>query len=455
MFSQTINRPDRSATFGRRLSWAGTSLAVLLLGAHFFRAGDYGLAASALGLIYFNCAGAAWKKYALAFFLFWGGLEWGQTVYRLILIRTHFGLPWFRGAMILSAVAAFTVMAGLWAFKRGRSQSPAAAERPLFKALVFMLTFLLLLFVNNQAGMKLLLLERFWPGWGGLQVFLLSCYSAFMAGWLMKPKRTPKVRKMIWLGFSAVFFGQLLLGLLGFERLLMSGQLHVPAPAFIIFSPLYRGEMSFFMPILVLAATILAGTSWCSFLCYFGPFDALASGSNKKAAPWPDRLRPWLRYGRLAVLLVGALTAVGLGVWGASFNVVMIFTAGFILISFGLMLGLSRKYSAALHCSAFCPLGLLISLLGRLSPWRIRVKTDLCTDCRKCEDVCDYKAITAADRRRGRTRLRCSMCRDCLERCSARAIYVWSPLFSERLGPFVLTAIISILHVLFLAAARV
>ena len=454
MLSKTIHGPDHLSTFVRRLSWTGTSLAVLLLGAHYFRAGDYGLTLAALGFFYFNCAGAAWKKYVLAFFLFWGGLEWAQTVYKLILIRMQFGLPWLRGAIILSAVAAFTAMGGLWAFKRAKSRNADAEDKPLFKAVVFGLAFLLLLFVNNLTGVKLLLLERFWPGWGGIQVFLLASYSAFIAGWLMKPERTPQVRKRIWLIFSIVFFGQLILGLLGFDRLLMTGQLHVPVPAFIVFAPLYRGEMSFFMPILVLAATILAGTSWCSFLCYFGPFDALASASNKKVPPLPDRLRPWLKYGRPTVLLIGAAAAVGLGFWEAPINTILIFTAGFILISFGLMTGFSRKYSGALHCSAFCPMGLLISLLGRLSPWRIRVKAELCTNCGRCEEVCDNRAITAASRNLGKTGLRCSMCRDCIGRCSAKAIHVWNPLLPERISPYVLTAIVSILHVLFLATAR-
>ena len=44
----------------------------------------------------------------------------------------------------------------------------------------------------------------------------------------------------MWLIFSIIFFTQLILGVAGVDKLLMTGKLHLPVPALIAAGPLYR-----------------------------------------------------------------------------------------------------------------------------------------------------------------------------------------------------------------------
>ncbi len=93
--------------------------------------------------------------------------------------------------------------------------------------------------------------------------------------------------------FSMVFFAQLLLGLAGIEKLLMTGKLHLPVPALIIAGPLFRGE-GVFMLILFAATVLLVGPAWCSYLCYIGAWDNYAATAQKRPGRLPS-WRPWLR----------------------------------------------------------------------------------------------------------------------------------------------------------------
>ena len=73
------------------------------------------------------------------------------------------------------------------------------------------------------------------------------------------------------------------------------------------------------MPLIVLASTLLAGSAWCSMLCYFGPFDSLAAG-KKGVQPYPSWLLVLQRYGRATVLVAGVLLALVLGHTGLAFS---------------------------------------------------------------------------------------------------------------------------------------
>lgn len=448
---------NHSFTLKQSLIWWGGSLTLLLLGAHFFRAGEYGLALCSLGMLIFNCSLSSWKNYAVALFLFWGALEWFLTAYNLMDLRRQMAVPWLRGALILAAVALLTALSAGLSYGRAGGLAEVGDSGPRFKALIFMAAFLSLSFTRNmaaQAGLQVLLLERYFPLWGSVELFFAAWYAAFIAGLLLNDQRGEK-RKKIWLIFTGVFFGQLILGLAGFEKMLMSGKLHIPLPAFIIFSPVYRGEVSFFMPLLLVLSVILAGSTWCSFLCYFGSLNTKADSGLKKAAPPSKFLDFILKYGRLLVLLTGVSVALGLRLSGAPLSLALSLALVFGLISFLALIYLSGRYGGLIHCTAFCPIGLVVNVLARLSPWRIKVDPARCTNCGACEKICVYRAIEAESRQKGRTNLRCSMCRDCLNHCSKKAIYLWNPLLPAQLRLFGLVGLAVILHVLFLVTARV
>ena len=144
---------------------------------------------------------------------------------------------------------------------------------------VFILTFIILAPIQLKVEKPMLLAERFIKGGGWAEILLISFYGAFVINKMQDPVNVPKWRKITWTIFSVVFFSQLIIGLSGFERFLMTGKLHLPIPMMIIGGPIYRGQLSV-MTILFLSTVILTGPAWCSQLCYFGAFDNLAAGGK-------------------------------------------------------------------------------------------------------------------------------------------------------------------------------
>ena len=88
-------------------------LSMLLLGAHFYRAGHLLLAGGALlslGLLCIRKPQATWLMQGL---LVAGAVEWLATAIRLVTDRQAQGLPWLRLAIILGLVALCTLLSAL------------------------------------------------------------------------------------------------------------------------------------------------------------------------------------------------------------------------------------------------------------------------------------------------------------------------------------------------------
>lgn len=440
----------RTVTVGQCLAWVGVLVALLALGAHFFRAGNTTLVAATAGVLLFHCSASDWKRYAVGLFLVWGALEWGMAVQALIAFRRMHGAPWLRGALILTLVAFATATAATYAITRARTGGKAADSPVPLQAFAFILVFLLLLFLRQNARPETLLLDRLGQEWGGVQIFLMSWYAAFVAGRLADPRKSRKTRRMAWLAFTCVFFAQLAAGLADFPARPVS-DVHAPIPGFILFGPLYRGFPGM-MPFLVLFAALLTGSAWCSMLCYFGPLDSLAGRGPLKTPP--PFLAFLLRYGRWAALALGSGTAFILGRADVPASIAVGAGCAFALASVLSMAVLSRQYGGMAHCTAVCPMGLAVNLLGRLSPWRMRVARGACDHCGACEKICAYRAIDRESRSRGGTRSRCSLCRDCLGVCTRNALHVTFPLLPVRIAGRVFVVIVTVVHTLFLAAAR-
>jgi hypothetical protein len=108
------------------------ALALLLLAAHFFRAGLLPLAALSFGMIALLFVRRPWAATALQVALCLGTVEWLRTAWLIAARRVAEGQPYARMLVILGSVAAFTLLAAL-AFRREgmRHAFDASAPRPV------------------------------------------------------------------------------------------------------------------------------------------------------------------------------------------------------------------------------------------------------------------------------------------------------------------------------------
>lgn len=84
-------------------------LSMLLLAAHFYRAGNLVLVIIVLGSPLILFIRKKWAVRAVQAMLVLGGIEWIRTLMELVRIRQSMGAPWGRLALILGAVALLTV----------------------------------------------------------------------------------------------------------------------------------------------------------------------------------------------------------------------------------------------------------------------------------------------------------------------------------------------------------
>jgi len=431
-------------------------LSAALAGAHFWRAGDHGLKWVAWCTPLLLLCARPWSARLVQLLLVAAAAVWVETTVGLVEQRLLRGTPWVRMAAILGGVSLFTVLSAA-VFQlpslRRRFFTDARSSWPNLAA--FALTAGLAGFVHWKVEPPMLLLERLAPGLGWLEVGALAAYAAWAVDGLLDPLRSARFRVRIWALFSIVFFGQALLGLLGADTLLMTGRLHVPVPAVIVAGPLFRGE-GLFMPILLGATLLLVGPAWCSHLCYVGAWDALAAGRRGRAVK-PSRLAAtlgfarWLPWLNLLLTVAAALLLRALGVPG-------IWAAG-LALAFGIagvavMLGWSRRTGGMAHCIGYCPIGVVATVLGRISPFRLRI-TSSCTDCGACARACRYAALDPESVRRRRPARTCTLCGDCLSTCPSHALEYRLPGVGPGAARTVFVILVVSLHAAFLGLARI
>lgn len=425
-------------------------LSLLLLAAHFLRFGNMGLALFLAGLATVAAARRGWIRPALVGILVLGLGVWAEAGADFLRLRWAAGQPWVRLSLIMAAVAGLDAGAILWLSGPGGRRFFDRQPQAAFSAgFIFLLTTVVLGLVREKLRFPILLLDRFLPGTGWVEILLLGIYGAWIGEKMLGGKRTAVIRSRIWSLFSLVFFLQLLLGLGGVNQMLMTGELHLPVPAVILAGPIYRGG-GFFMLILFAVTLLLVGPAWCSHLCYIGAWDDALSRRQRKDVRQPPA---WTRPARWAILAAVIPAAVLLRVLGASAGLAAALGGGFGVLGVVIMIWASRKLGIMAHCIAYCPLGLVANLLGKISPWRIGIQAD-CTRCGACSRVCRYGALDDSDFERGRPGLTCTLCGDCLSGCRQASIAYRFPGLSAETARRAFLVLAIGLHVVFLGVAR-
>ncbi len=297
----------------------------------------------------------------------------------------------------------------------------------------------LLTTAHLKVDRPMLLAERFVPGAGWLQIAALMVYAAAVAWAMADPRRQARVRARVWTLLTVVVFGQLALGLFGIEEMLLSGKLHLPIPAVILGGPLYRGELTF-MVILLGITLVVIGPAWCSHLCYFGALDDRASRARKHPTPLPR----WRRYVQPAVLAAVVATALGLRYAGAGPVAATAAGATLGVAGVAVMLLWSRRTGAMTHCLTVCPVGWLATVLGRISPFRVRIGPG-CDHCGACARVCRYDALALDGSHGDQPGPSCTLCGDCVGPCPTGSLqYRWLWLKPQTARALFLVLVVSV-----------
>jgi NAD-dependent dihydropyrimidine dehydrogenase PreA subunit len=422
-----------------------------LLAAHFSRVQNDWFTAACLVFPFILLSKKEWVMRIFQLFLLFGGVIWIERTISLVRMRMRIGESWIRLAIILGVVALFTILSAA-VFNNKKIRAIFKKDHPgstLPAVISCVVTAVLLSIVQMKVKTPvILLLERFLPGAGWVEVLVLALYAGWITEKLIDPQKTPLVRSRIWTLFSIVFFTQLLLGLAGLEKMLMTGKLHLPVPALIIAGPLFRGE-GFFMLILFGATILLVGPAWCSFLCYIGAWDNLAARAKKTPAPLP----PWRHAVRQRILSLVVIAAILLRVLGAPGLLAVILAAVFGLLGVAIMVLFSGKSGAMAHCITYCPIGLVANWLGRISPFRLRI-TDNCSECGACRLACRYEALKDTDIEKRKPALTCTLCGDCITRCKENALEYKFPGMKPTTARYFFIVTAASLHAIFLGAAR-
>ncbi|MFU2210591.1 4Fe-4S binding protein [Solidesulfovibrio sp. C21] len=422
-----------------------------IFAAHALRVGRPGLAMAAATFFLPVLVCRRDARYILGPALLAAGLVLARAGTDIVLFRLAAGEPWLRASGIMGLVVAVCLGGGLAAFSPGKA--PDAAEPPehaVPRGVAFWLTAGLLWLARAKAPFPVLLADRFFPGWGDLEIALLGLYAAWLTGRMVTASRTGPLRLRYWTAFSLVFFGQLALGLAGIGQCLMTGTLHPPVPALIVAGPIYRGG-GYFMPILYLSTLLLVGPGWCAHLCYVGALDGLcAAASGKKPARLPVSTTRW----RIASLALCIIAAAGLRALGVDTAVALALVAVFGLAGLAIMVVASRKTGVMVHCTSYCPIGFVGNVLGKISPWRLRIAPG-CDGCGRCSRACRYLALPPQALAEGRPGGSCTLCGDCLGACPASRITLSFPGLSPVAARTAYLTLVVSLHAVFLGVARI
>ena len=391
-------------------------LSCLVMAAHHSRGGEPGLILLWLSVPFTLLFRRRWIDRAVQIVLLAGALEWVLTIKTIIWVRQMMNLPYERMVIILGAVTLFTALSGLLLETRVRRKQLPEND-PVAPGLgAFLFAGFLLVLVQLKMDPAGMLAERFLHTAGWLEAFWLAVYAGWLSDRLQNPRQIRKLRPRVWLVFSIIFFTQLILGVAGLEKLLMTGKLHLPVPALIMAGPIFRGG-GFFMAILFTASVLLVGPAWCSWLCYIGAWDDRFS----RAVRVPARLPKWRNLMRVIILVLIVAVAFGLGRLGVGGMTAAWLAAGFGLFGVGLMVFWSRRNGNMAHCTAYCPMGWVATRLGKVSPWRLKISPN-CTDCGACTPACRYDALYPEDVLRRVPGEACTLCGDCLSNCPTGSI---------------------------------
>ena len=209
----------------------------------------------------------------------------------------------------------------------------------------------------------------------------------------------------------------------------------------------------------VLLALVLR-RSFCGQICAFGGlqefFGKIGKKLFKRRPVVPQRLDKVLRYLKYVVLAVTVAMAWITGeLWItpydpfnalghlADFNALITsYLVGFLILVLSL---LGSIVYDRFFCKYLCPAGAFYGLIGKASPYAVRVNDDACIHCGKCNKACPMN-VEVMDAKNGRvTSLECINCNECVNVCPVQGAIHTGFTKKARIHPIVATVLALIL----------
>ena len=195
------------------------AIALLLLGAHALRQGDFGLTASFVILAGGLFVRQAWLRLTAICALLWGGYIWADATVQFISFRQAFDLPWQRLFLIMIGLVVFDGLALLALVSRfAREYYTHGVRQGVFRASIVVLVSIGLAVARAKVSFPILLADRFFPGWGWLEIAFLAVYAQWVGGMMLASRGHRRIRPRIWLLFSGVFLDSLFSALPGWIK---------------------------------------------------------------------------------------------------------------------------------------------------------------------------------------------------------------------------------------------
>ena len=195
--------------------------------------------------------------------------------------------------------------------------------------------------------------------------------------------------------------------------------------------------LNFSVLLAVLGVSLIAGRAFCGWMCPIGTLQDMFAGWTRRlsggkkhirgkssAARFPTQFPPqsdrWLRYLKylvLAVILIASTMSVYPPLYDIcparalfSFHLTTPLLAS-VLIIFIITSMLVKRF----WCKYLCPLGAMLVLFNKISPLRVVIDRDRCTDCSRCEAECPVDIHGIPENIRSPE---CVRCLECLETCA-------------------------------------
>ena len=179
------------------------------------------------------------------------------------------------------------------------------------------------------------------------------------------------------------------------------------------------------------------GQGICSWVCFYGGLDEAFSKLREKplfnlkiSSKWRDFPLAFLIF----LLIISFLQGLPIFCkWFCPFKmtgafwdtysigrIAQITLFGIALAGFVILLPILTKKRT--FCSLICPFGALVSVCGRVSPYRVTINQEKCIHCGKCQDICPVLAIEKRQLNEYKISSYCNRCAKCVDICPVKAI---------------------------------